>query len=189
MLPPSKIQAQTRHRIRQAQSSPFAKIGRSGTGRRAKSPLNSDRRRFIQLMQPFEEPVVEPQYRIANFNRSLRFLNDLARLDRHRRLHTFCTCLKRSEPQLRYPTGVSLKEIRVAEPGDISGKALATFTLEGWKRGMTLSANPDAHLDLSLQELDPPTATNDIFTNRLHAMVVAVRAIALAIEADSWKNT
>jgi hypothetical protein len=65
--------------------------------------LNPGRQRFIQLMQPFEEPVIECQYRIANFNRSLRFLNDLARLDRHRRLHTFCTSVKRSQPQLRYP--------------------------------------------------------------------------------------
>jgi hypothetical protein len=48
--------------------------------------------------------------------------------------------------------------------------------------------NPDADLDLSLQELEPPIANNDIFTNRLHAMVMAVRAIVLAIEADSWKD-
>jgi hypothetical protein len=150
--------------------------------------LNQGRQRFIHLMQPFEEPVIEPQYRIANFNRSLRFLNDLARLDRHRRLHTFCNRVKRSEPQLRYPEGVRLKEINIAEQEDISGTPLATFTLEGWKRGMTLSANPDADLDLSLQQLEPATATNDTFTNRLDAMAIAVRTIVLALEADSWKN-
>lgn len=150
--------------------------------------LNSGRQRFIRLMQPFEEPSIEPQYRIANFNRSLRFLNELARLDRHRRLHTFCTFVVRSEPQFRYPEEVRLQKITVAEPGDMTGKPLATFTLEGWKRNMTLSANPNADLDLSLQELEPPAAKNDTFTNRLHAMVKAVRAIILAIEANAWKE-
>lgn len=137
-------------------------------------------------MQPFDEPSIEAQYRIANYNRSLRFLNDLARLDRHRRLHTLSTSLARSEPQFRYPAGVRMKKITVAGPGDIAGKPLAIFTLEGWQRGMVLSANPNADLDLSLRELEPPVHKNDMFTNRLRAMVMAVRVIVQAIEADQW---
>ena len=51
--------------------------------------LNQGRKPFIELMQPFEEPKLEPKLRIGNFNRCLRFLNELARIDRRRRLHTF----------------------------------------------------------------------------------------------------
>jgi hypothetical protein len=50
--------------------------------------LNAGRRRFIGLMQPFAEPDLSPELRICNYNRSLRFLNDLARMDRHRTLHS-----------------------------------------------------------------------------------------------------
>lgn len=107
-------------------------------------------------MQPFEEPALEAKYRIANYNRSLRFLNDLARLDRHRRLHTFCTYVARSEPRFRCPPAVMIENLRVNAPGDIASKPLATFKLTGWKRGMNLSVNPNADLELSLQELELP---------------------------------
>jgi hypothetical protein len=59
------------------------------------------------------------------------------------------------------PEEVRPKEITLAEPGDMTGRPLAIFTLEGWKRDMGLSPNPNADFDLSLQELKSPAARND----------------------------
>lgn len=150
--------------------------------------LNAGRKRFIKLMQPFHEGELEARYRIANYNRCLGFLNDLARLDRHRRLHTFCTFVARSEPQFRYPSEVKLHNLHVNAPGEISDQPLATFSLKGWKRGMPFSANPNADVDLSLRELEPPVHRNDIFPNRLRAMAMAVQAIVGALEVNAWQE-
>jgi len=150
--------------------------------------LNEGRRRFIELMQPFEEPDLEPKWRIGNFNRCLRFLNELARIDRHRRLHTFSTYVVEGEPQFRLPDGVSLTALDLHVPGNIADRPLAKFTLSGWQRGMKLSANPNVDFDLSLEGIEVPCWPNDSFANRLKSIVRTVSMIIRALENDEWKS-
>lgn len=158
----------------------------SGQSRRI-ALLNEDRRRFIELMQPFEEPDLAPKLRIGNFNRCLRFLNELARIDRHRRLHTFSTYVTGGEPQFRLPKNVSLEALELNVPGNIVDLPLAKFRLSGWQRGMKLSANPNVDLELSLEEMEAPCWPNDGLPNRLKSIVSTVRMIIAALENDEWK--
>jgi hypothetical protein len=150
--------------------------------------LNLGRQRFIELMQPFEEPDIEPALRIGNFNRALRHLNDLARLDRHRKLHGLCTAVVALKPLLRLPPGVSLHEMRVCETGNLTGESLATFVLSGWKTGMTISANPNVDLNISLQEIEPPCFSNDYLSDRLKSMVFATRMMISTLKNNKWKE-
>lgn len=149
--------------------------------------LNDGRTRFIALMQPFEEPELEPKYRIANFNRCLRLLNEWARLDRHRFPHTFTTFATKVAPQFRCPDGVSLLSLEVSKPAEIGMGPIARFSLTGWKAGMNLEANPRADLDLSIKGMEPPCHPNDSFPNRLRSMLTAVRMIIQPIENNAWK--
>ncbi len=150
--------------------------------------LNLGRQRFIELMQPFEEPDLEPALRIANFNRALRHLNDLARLDRHRKMHTLCTAVVALQPLFRLPPGVEVKALCVCETGNLSREPLATFTLTGWSPEMTVSANPNVDLNLSLQELEPPCFRNDYLPDRLKSMVFARRMMIATLETNKWKE-
>jgi len=150
--------------------------------------LNDGRRRFIELMQPFEEPELEPRYRIGNFNRCLRFLNELARVDRHRRLHAFSTYATSGTPQFRLPDEVTMESLEVNIPGSILDGPLARFVLRGWERGMKLSVNPNVDLDLSLEEMEAPCWPNDSFPNRLQSIIRTVRMIIGTIENDTWKS-
>lgn len=149
--------------------------------------LNDGRKRFIALMQPFEEPELEPKYRIENYNRCLRLLNEWARIDRHRVPHTFVTFAKQVSPEFRFPKGVSLKSLEISEPAEIGAGPIATFSLVGWKPEMNLQANPRADLDLSIKGMEPPCHPHDSFPNRLRSMLQAVRMIIHPIEDDKWK--
>jgi hypothetical protein len=150
--------------------------------------LNAGRRRFIELMQPFEEPDLSPELRIGNFNRSLRFLNDLARIDRHRTLHSWCTAVVKLKPLLRLPEGVKLKEMKLCHVGNLEGGPLATFVLTGWKPMLKISANPNVDLNISIRESEPPCFSNDYLSERLRSMVRSTRLIILALQKNKWKD-
>ena len=148
--------------------------------------LNSGRRRFIGLMQPFAEPDLSPELRICSYNRSLRFLNDLARMDRHRTLHSLCTAVAGAKPLLRLPKGVKLLKLKTCEVGNLDGEPLATFELGGWQPGLQISANPNVDLNISIREIEPPCFDNDYLSERLQSMVYSTRMIITALENNRW---
>lgn len=147
--------------------------------------LNPGRRRFIEALQPFAEPSVDASLRIANANRSLRFLNDLARIDRHRRLHTFVTAIGTDLPIFELPEGVSLKSLAVRSSSNDPGP-IVRFSLEGWQDGMDLQANPNADVEISLEGMLPAAHTNDTFTNRLKSIVMNVRIVISLLQKNTW---
>lgn len=148
--------------------------------------LNAGRRRFIELMQPFAEPDLSPELRICNYNRSLRFLNDLARVDRHRTLHSLCTAVAGAQPLLRLPKSVKLLNLKTCKVGNLNGEPLATFELGGWHSGLQISANPNVDLNISLREIEPPCFDNDYLSERLRSMVYSTRMIIAALENNRW---
>jgi hypothetical protein len=147
--------------------------------------LNAGRQRFIELTQPFAEPALEDSLRILNSNRCLRFLNELARIDRHRRLHTLVTAVSLERPLFELPEGVRLENLEVRPMSSLQG-SVAHFSLEGWQRGMKLLANPNADIDLSLEGIDPPCHSNDTFPHRLEAIIQNVRIIISLLEKNQW---
>lgn len=147
--------------------------------------LNPGRRRFIEALQPFAEPSVDASLRIVNANRSLGFLNDLARLDRHHRLHTFFTTIGSEAPILDLPEGVSLKSVVIRPSSDHAGP-IVRFSLDGWREGMELHANPNADIELSLEGMPPAAHNNDTFANRLKSIVMNVRIVVSFLQKNSW---
>jgi hypothetical protein len=150
--------------------------------------LNAGRQRFIEACQPFAEPQLEPELRILNSNRALRILNDLARIDRHRRLHTLATAVSMGQPLFEFPEGVSLCSLELKDAYSSDGPA-ARFSLVGWKHGMNLRANPNAEIDISLESVEPACHVNDTLPNRLKSIVQNVRIIVSLLKADRWLAT
>jgi|ERR1700734_1247347 hypothetical protein len=147
--------------------------------------LNAGRQRFIELTQPFAEPPLEDSLRILNSNRCLRFLNELARIDRHRRLHTLVAAISLERPLFEFPDGVQLHSLQVRPMSSLEGP-VARFSLGGWQRGMKLNANPNAEIDLGLEGLPARCHSNDTFPHRLKSIVQNVRIIVSLLEKDEW---
>jgi hypothetical protein len=78
--------------------------------------------------------------------------------------------------------------MRVCETGNLTGESLATFVLSGWKTGMTISANPNVDLNISLQEIEPPCFSNDYLSDRLKSMVFATRMMISTLKNNKWKE-
>lgn len=147
--------------------------------------LNAGRQRFIEATQPFAEPPLEASLLVLNSNRCLRFLNDLARIDRHRRLHTLIAAVSTDRPLFEIPKGTRLEKLEVRPMGSSEGPA-ARFCLTGWQRGMKLFANPHADIDLWLEGLAAPCHQNDTLPHRLQSITMNVRMIVSFLENNEW---
>jgi hypothetical protein len=147
--------------------------------------LNNGRRRFIEVTQPFAEPPLEASLLVLNSNRCLRFLNELARIDRHRRLHTLIAGISMDRPLFELPEGTRLEKLEVRPMSSSDGPA-ASFSLTGWQRDMKLSANPHANIDLWLEGLAAPCHANDTLPHRLQSITMNVRMIVSFLEKNEW---
>jgi hypothetical protein len=147
--------------------------------------LNDGRRRFIEVTQPFAEPPLEASLMVLNSNRCLRFLNELARIDRHRRLHTLIAGISMDRPLFDLPDGTRLEKLEVRPMSSPEGPA-ARFSLTGWQRGMKLFANPLADIDLWLEGLAVPCHPNDTLPHRLESITMNVRIIVSLLEKNEW---
>ncbi|QNI37699.1 hypothetical protein [Edaphobacter albus] len=147
--------------------------------------LNVGRQRFIEVTQPFAEPPLEASLLVLNSNRCLRFLNELARIDRHRRLHTLIAGISIDRPLFELPEGTRLEKLEVRPMSSMEGPA-ARFSLSGWQRGMKLFANPLADIDLWLDGLTAPCHPNDTLPHRLQAITMNVRMIVSFLEKNEW---
>lgn len=147
--------------------------------------LNDGRRRFIEVNQPFAEPRLEASLMVLNSNRCLRFLNELARIDRHRRLHTLIAGVSMDRPLFHVPDGSRLETLEVRPMSSSEGPA-ARFSLAGWQRGMKLFANPLADIDLWLEGFAAPCHQNDTLPHRLQSIAMNVRMIVSFLEKNEW---
>jgi hypothetical protein len=137
------------------------------------------------VTQPFAEPPLEASLMVLNSNRCLRFLNELARIDRHRRLHTLIAGISMDRPLFELPEGTRLEKLEVRPISPWEGPA-ARFSLSGWQRGMKLFANPLADIDLWLEGLAAPCHPNDTLPHRLQSITMNVRMIVSFIEKNEW---
>jgi hypothetical protein len=110
-------------------------------------------------------------------------LNDWAKKDRHRRLHVVGSYVVKANPQLRLPDGVRLDSMRVAGAGLLVDKGkVADFRLSGYKPGMEIQGNPDAAIDIAVDEIPPPCADNDSLSTRITAMFVVIQCLMETFE-------
>jgi hypothetical protein len=148
------------------------------------APLPDDLRALVEHVQPYNIPKnLAPDLMVFNVNRAIGTLSDWARKDRHRRLHVVGSYVVSATPKLRLPEGVTLESMRVAGAGLLveQGK-VAEFRLAGYRPGMEIQANPDAAIDIAVDEVPPPCADNDTLSNRIEAMFVATYCIVESFE-------
>jgi hypothetical protein len=134
---------------------------------------------FIETIQPYNAPQLDPSLTIFNFNRTIGILNDWARKDRHRRLHVIGSLASSLELKIAHPENVRVRSVDFIIKNEfMRGRTrIASFQIEGGTVGTDLYANPNLTIDISLDEGPPPCAENDTFPNRLTAINKAVKFV------------
>lgn len=111
-------------------------------------PLSEKHRAWIESVQPYvgtDDPT----------ERGIYWLNHLARLDRHRALRVVGGYVSESTPTVRVkaPAVVEFDEIdRKVFVDSYNGAVIASFTVAPWQSGDDVQANPNATLDIDLQD-------------------------------------
>lgn len=146
---------------------------------------------IVESVQPYNAPQgLEPAYMPFSFNRALGILHDWARKDRHRRLHVAASWASNIRPLLKFPEGARSVEVTITQDAFIlhESTVVATFKVAGWRRGMTLQANPNLSLDLAVDEPPLPCHDSDTLDRRFTCMKIAVRAVVDGL-ADTVGHT
>lgn len=146
-------------------------------------PLAEKRKAIVESVQPYNAPNVTAEELMCSPHRCLRILNDWARKDRHRRLHFIGSLHSDAKPMLRFPEGVSLASMVVSKSALLEKEGqVAMFTLDGYVRGMEVSANPNLAIDIAIDEIPPPCCTKDTFDARITLMRIVVEEIVSEFE-------
>jgi len=142
--------------------------------------LSEFRRAHVETYQPFNAGHLPPEFRVIS--ESLGWVNDLARIDRHRRLHIVGGWASRISPKLTLPPGVTVQSRQTMRDGFLEDESeVVRFALAGWQRGMELEGNPDLLIDVMLDELPPPRTPEDTIGDRTRWMVVSTEVVTRAM--------
>jgi hypothetical protein len=161
-----------------ATSTKFAKAAPQKIG-----VLSQECQDFIESLQPYNAPKVRRHLAVFNMNRNLAIVNDWARKDRHRTLHIIGGWASQASPKIRLPPGATLKYLHANNDGFLDvGREIATFAIEGYRRGMNVMGNPDLMIDVGVSEEPTQIAKNDTLGNRLTGMIQTTTFITLALE-------
>lgn len=151
--------------------------------KRRLADLPKDIQDEIERVQPYNAPALPPEQMTKNLNRSLGILHNLARKDRHRRLHVIGSWASGIDPEFTLPPGVSLSSINVMKSGFLENdNVLATFQLKGFVSGMVVTANPCVRTMFGLNEPPLPCHESDTSESRLVQMINAVASVVSAFE-------
>jgi hypothetical protein len=147
------------------------------------APLSDERKRIVESVQPYNAPKLDPELEVYNFNRTLGILNDWARIDRHRRLHVVGSWASNVNPLIRVPKGVSITDITSVASGFLGDQTIiARFTLDGYRSGMNVQANPNLSIDVAVDEVPRPAADSDTLGHRTFAMLRATDHVVRKVE-------
>lgn len=138
----------------------------------------------IERMQPYNTPALQPEDLIRNVNRTLGILNDLARKDRHRKLHVVGSWVTDVQPQFDLPSGVKLTMLRRNMGGFLNGSSeVATFKLVGFRRGMRpVQVNPFLTTTPALDEPPAPCCESDNWGQRFAQLPETVEFVIRDLE-------
>jgi hypothetical protein len=137
----------------------------------------------IKGVQPFLAPFLPPPEMVKNINRSLGFLHELARKDRHRKLHIMGSWPMDLDPIFTLPNGVIVDYLHVLPPSVLKeGTIMVEFHLKGFKGGEQISVNPQLRTTIGCDDLPAPCDPSDTFDKRLAEMINAVGSVIYAFE-------
>jgi len=155
------------------------------------APLTEKHRTWIESVQPYkgtDDPT----------ERGIYWLNHLARLDRHRALRVIGAYVSESRPtvEVKYPAMVTFDDIeRHVFIGSQDGTAIASFTVTPWKAGDHVEANPNATLDVDLEDFalgrprDKPTWLRLPMATRLFLIESVIHTEVGRLEYDCLHRT
>jgi hypothetical protein len=151
--------------------------------KRRLSALPKNIQNEIERMQPYNTPSLPPEDMVKDLNRSLTILHDLARKDRHRRLHIVGAWPYHFDPKFTMPPGVTVDSLTITPPGILEeGSILARFQLKGFSWGMNIQVNPWLRTNVGLNEPPIPCHVSDTFDRRLEEMINAVGTVIAAFQ-------
>lgn len=154
-------------------------------------PLSEKHRTWIESVQPYvgtDDPT----------ERGIYWLNHLARLDRHRALRVIGAYVSESTPTVRVkaPVVVTFDEIdRHVFVDSYDGGAIASFTIAPWQEGDEVEANPNAALDIDLEDFalgrprDKPTWLRLPMEIRLFLIESVIHTEVGRLEYDCTRRT
>jgi hypothetical protein len=142
----------------------------------------------IESVQPYNTPTIYPAEKlVAKNSRCLGILHDLARIDRHRKLHMVGSAPLQFEPIFTLPAGVSVKDVRITADKLLTEQSeIATYKLIGFKTGMNIHVNPNMTTNIGCTEPPEPCHPNDTFAERLTEIINTVHSIVSIFEAYSF---
>lgn len=145
--------------------------------------LSNDIQDGLELVQPYNTPLLPPEQLVSNVNRNLGLLHELARKDRHRKLHVVGSMPLRIDPEFQLPPGVRVISVKTDANQLIEvNTVIAKFQLEGFKSGMQLQLNPHLATNIGCSEPPPACCPEDTFPRRLAEMMNAVHSVISAFE-------
>jgi len=137
----------------------------------------------IERVQPYNNLSLSSEETVKSVNRSLGILHDLARKDRHRRLHVVGSCSLGLNPQFLLPVGTALEWLEILPASVLeNGSVLAKFRLKGYTSGQQISVNPQLKTNFGCTEPPVPCHPTDTFDRRLVEMINAVGSVIAAFE-------
>jgi len=147
-------------------------------------PLTERHRGWIEAVQPYKDTAHDPQ------RTALYWLNELARIDRHRSLHIIGAYIVESDSIVRAPG----KNVVFEDIGErrimLNGEAvIARFQVTPWAEGDKVEANPQVALDPEITEWamrkpDPTVWETFSFGERLRLIETLVQTIVGRFERD-----
>jgi len=132
---------------------------------------------MVESVQPYDAEDRTDSQRFMG--ESLDLLNDLARKDRHRGLYVVASWASNRNPSITcLPLGCSVEWVVVTPDGLLEDESVvARFKIAGWNPGLTLEANPNLTIDITVSEAPPPRDDSDTLSMRTRTMMAVVETI------------
>ena len=152
--------------------------------RKSISPLSDECRSFLESIQPYNAPTLPKDAMIDDPARCLGILGELARKDRHRRLHAVGLLPITARPQFNLPAVMQLGYLTVRKGFVLENDGeIATFRILGYRTDTQAQVNPNLTFQIAIMEAPPQCAENDTFNERTRSMLVVTDMIVNWFEA------
>lgn len=141
----------------------------------------------LERIQPYNAAHLPPEQLIKSVGRSLGILHDLARKDRHRKLHLVGSWPLYAKPIFTLPEGVSVVSLQIMPPSVLTeGALIARFRVIGDRGGDLGHMNPQLRVTFGCAEPDlpPQCDPSDTFEHRIAEMVNSVAGVIDSFERN-----
>ncbi len=132
----------------------------------------------LEKAQPYNAPLSASGDPTRSVNRSLGILHDLARKDRHRRLHVVGSWPMDMTPSFILPRGATVVSLESVPPSIIKeGSVMAKFHLLGYTDESQVLVNPRLRTTFGCAEPPLPIDINDTFEDRFREITNTVAGV------------